>query len=540
MLRASSRRSLVVVWSAVGLILLIVCVNLSNLQLSRSASRGKEFATRRALGAGRGRLLGQLLTESLILSLAGSALGLALAFAIVYAIAHQGSITLPLLATLHIDNVALGWTFVLALFAGILFGLAPALKISGVNLQEAIKEGAAGVASAGSHQRFLSVLVISEIALACVLLTGAGLLLHSFLRLLDVNLGFEPTHAAAMQIDLPPAGDNNQLIQRANTLKAEIDRVRPCQVCREPLLPTCCRSIETGSGVSNRWDDRMRKMRTRGALVYLVTPGYFQAMGMHLQSGRDFSWSDTPDKDHVLVINAAAARREWPGEDAVGKLAYATGKNPDRVIGVVDDVRESSLEQNSSPEIYVPITQNSDVEGATLVVRSGVLPASLSGSVLSTLRTLNPAQPASEFHPLQGLVDRAVSPRRFFVLLVTIFAAFGMALAALGIYGVISYSVTQRTREIGVRMALGANAGDVQRMVLGRTMKLAAVGIVAGSVVSFVVAKAIGSLLYATQPNDPPAFAAMVLLVGCVALIAGFIPAWRASRVNPTVALRAN
>ena len=221
------RRSLVVLWSAVGLILLIVCVNLSNLQLSRAATRSKEFAMRCSLGAGRGRLIRQLLTESLILSLAGSALGLAFAFAIVYYLAHQSAITLPLLATIHVDAASLAWTLLIAISVGILFGLAPALKVTGANLQKAIKDNGAGIGAGRSHERFRSTLVISEVALACVLLVGAGLLLRSFLRVLDVDLGFEPTHAAAMQIDLPPVTNNNkdQLIQRAIILHAAIDRV---------------------------------------------------------------------------------------------------------------------------------------------------------------------------------------------------------------------------------------------------------------------------------------------------------------------------
>jgi len=210
-----------------------------------------------------------------------------------------------------------------------------------------------------------------------------------------------------------------------------------------------------------------------GALVYLVTPGYLKAMGMRLIAGRDFSWQDTPDNQPVLIINQAAARREWPGEDPIGKLACATGKTPDRVIGVIADVRESALERNSSPQIYVPMTQVADVEGATLVVRSRMNPDALAKSVLVTLRSLNPSQPANPFRPLQSLVDHSVLPRRFFALLVSIFATLGALLAALGIYGVISYSVTQKTQEIGVRMALGASSARVQREVLGRTLRLA-------------------------------------------------------------------
>jgi len=538
------QRSLVVLWSAVGLILLIVCVNLSNLQLSRAATRGKEFAMRRALGAGRGRLIRQLLTESLILAISGSLVGLAIAFAIVYYLSHQSAISLPLLATIHVDTASLAWTLLIAFAVGILFGLFPALKMSGANLQEAIKDNASGMASGRSHERFRSTLVISEVALACILLVGAGLLLRSFLRVLDLDLGFNPTHAASMQTDLPPVGNpdtnNAQLIQRSNFLKTEIDKVSSLPgveyVGIADMLPLD-RNRQWGLQSLGRYH---AKDADGGALVYLVTPGYLQAMGMRLVAGRDFTWHDTPDTEPVLIINQAAARREWPGEDPIGKLAYATGKKPDRIIGVIADVRESTLEQKSGPEIYVPMTQNSDVEGATLIIRSRMDPDALSASVLATLRTLNPSQPATEFRPLQSLVDHSVSARRFAVLLVTIFAGLGVLLAALGIYGVISYSVTQKTQEIGVRMALGASMGRVQRDVLSQTLRLAVIGLALGTAASLGAARLIASLLFATSPWDPMAYAGMVLLLVTIALLAGYLPARRASRISPMMALRQN
>jgi predicted permease len=263
-------------------------------------------------------------------------------------------------------------------------------------------------------------------------------------------------------------------------------------------------------------------------------------MGMRLRSGRDFSWNDTPGNEPVIIINEAGARREWPGEDPIGKLANGSGKKPARVVGVIADVRESTLEQKSSPEIYVPMTQNADVEGTSLIVRSRMDPEALAGSVLLTLRGLNPSQPASEFRPLQALVDHSVSPRRFFALLVTIFAALGALLAALGIYGVISYSVTQRTQEIGVRMALGATSGRVQRAVLAQTLRLALIGLAAGTLASLGAAHLIASLLFATSPWDPAAYAAMAAFLLSIALISGYFPARRASRIQPMTALRSN
>ncbi len=529
------RRSLVVLWFAVGVILLIVCVNLSNLQLSRAATRSKELAMRRALGAGRGRLIRQLLTESLVLSIAGAALGLCFAFAIVFYIAHQGSMTLPLLTSIRVDGASLGWTLLIALTAGVLFGVAPALKMSGGNLQNALKDNASGMAAGRSHERFRATLVVSEIALACVLLVGAGLLLRSFLRVLDVDLGFEPAHAASMQVDYD---DGGKFAARAPILQEILRRVSALPGIESAgiadMLPLD-RNRSWGLIAVGQVDS---KDRDSTALVYLVTPGYIPTLGMRLRAGRDFAWNDTPDSPHVVIINEAAAHREWPGQDPVGKMANGIEKNPVRVIGVVADVHESSLEEASSPEVYVPMTQNPDAEGATLVVRTRVAPESLASSVLTTLRSLNPSQPASEFRPLQSLVDHAVSPRRFFVLLVTVFAGLGVLLAALGIYGVISYSVAQKTQEIGVRMALGATAGRVMRDVLANTLRLILTGVALGTAASLAVSRLIASLLFSTSPWDAQTFLVMVFGLVTVAMISGYFPARRAARVSPMSALR--
>jgi predicted permease len=495
---------------------------------------------RRALGASHGRLIRQLFTESIILSFFGSVVGLAVAFAITYYLSHQTSIALPLLTTIHLDTASLSWTLVSAIAVGILFGLAPALRISGTNIQMVIKDNAAGMAAGGSHERFRSTLVISEVALACLLLVGAGLLLRSFLRVLNVDLGFNPSRAAAMQTDLPAASNKDQLIQRANVLKSEIDRVSALpgveSVGIADMLPLD-RNRQWGLQSVGRYH---AKDADTGALVYLITPGYLQAMGMRLRSGRDFSWQDTPDTEPVIMVNEAGARREWPGEDPIGKLADGAGSKPARVIGVIADVRESTLEENSSPEIYVPMTQNSDVEGATLIVRSHLDTNSLASSVLATLRSIDPSQPATDFRPLQPLVDHSVSPRRFLVLLVTIFATLGAFLAALGIYGVISYSVTQKTQEIGVRMALGASRGRVRRDVLLQTLRLAITGLIVGTIASFGAVRLMASLLFATSPWDPLAYSAVAASIIAIALLSGYLPARRASRIQPMTALRSN
>ena len=526
------RRSLIVLWSAVGLILLIVCVNLANLLLARAGARSKEFAMRRALGAGRARLIRQLLTESLLLTSAGALLGLALAFAITSYLAHQGSLALPLLSSLTIDGRALAWTMLISLVAAVFFGLAPNLKISAGNLQEALKDSGAGMTQGKKHERMRGILVISEVALACVLLVGAGLLLRSFLRVLDVDLGFQPSRAAAITVDYD---DEDKPAKRSAILQEILGRVKAIPgIETAGIADNLPLDRNRGWGLSAKGKD-YRKGELPGAFVYMVTPGYLGAMGMQLRAGRDFTWADSPDSEPVIIVNKTAADYLWPGEDPIGRIALVNDKDT-RVVGVISDVRESSLESRPGWQMYLPSTQQGP-EGAELVVRTKLPPDVLASSVMSVLRSINPGQPATEFRTIQQLVDRAVSPRRFFVLLVGLFAALGLILASLGIYGVISYSVSRQTQEIGIRMALGATANRVQLAVINKTLRLALAGIALGTFASFIVAKAIASLLFATNPNDPPTFAATVLLL---TLIAGYIPARRASHVDPITALRVN
>jgi predicted permease len=530
------RRSLIVLWCAVGLILLIVCVNLSNLLLARAAARGKEFAMRTALGAGRGRLIRQLLVESLVLSSLGVVLGLMFAYAATSYLAHQGSIALPLLSSVGVDPSGLLWTLFIGVVATVLFGLVPASRISAGNLQEAIKDAGPAASQGKKHERLRAILVISEVALSCVLLVGAGLLLRSFLRVLDVDLGFNPSHAAALKIDYNDGGN------RINT--GPVLRNLLARIVAIPGIESAGISDMLPLDRNRSWDLEEKgkvypKERNSDAFVYIVTPGYLDAMGMRLREGRDFTWQDTYDSEHVIIINQAAARREWPGEDPIGRLAEGIGEKDTRVIGVISDVRESSVEEASSPEVYVPITQ-SYPEGAELVVRTKLPPEVLAFSVMSTLRSINPGQPATEFRPIQQLVDHAVSPRRFFVVLVAAFAILGLLLASLGIYGVISYSVTRQTQEIGIRMALGATPTRVQIGVIVKTLRLTLIGMAVGIVASFAVARTIASLLFGTEPTDPATFTGMVLLLSTVAFVAGYIPARRASRINPMTALRNN
>jgi len=534
------RRSLIALWLAVGTILLIAGVNLSNLLLARSAARAKEFATRGALGASRGRIIRQLLMESLLLSGAGAVLGLGLAFAVIRWLAHQGSLALPLLNSLRIDSQAVGWTVLVALLTAMIFGLLPGLRMASGNLQELLKDSGAGAGLGRKHERIRAALVISEIALACVLLVSAGLLLRSFAKVLEVDLGFEPDHASSMNVEYDESAptDEARLLKRTAIFQEVLARVSAI-----PGVQAAGISDYLPLGPNRSWDTPVPKGKVfvpgelAEPLVYVVTPGFIRAMGIGLQ-GRDFTWADGPKSERVIIINASMARRFWPGEDPVGKILMR-GDEQDRVVGVVDDVHEESLESSLGAQVYYPCTQQGPSR-AQLVVRSSLPPSVLAPTLLRALRELNPNQSASEFRPVQTIVDRAVSPRRFFMLLVAAFAGLGLLLATLGIYGVISYSVTRQRPEIGVRMALGATAGRVQRQVLGNTLRLALAGIVIGTLIAFIVARAIASLLFATSPWDFPSYLGMALALLVVAVVSGYIPARRASSINPMEALRNN
>jgi len=534
------RRSLIALWLAVGTILLIAGVNLSNLLLARSAARAKEFATRGALGASRGRIIRQLLMESLLLSGAGAVLGLGLAFAVIRWLAHQGSLALPLLNSLRIDSQAVGWTVLVALLTAMIFGLLPGLRMASGNLQELLKDSGAGAGLGRKHERIRAALVISEIALACVLLVSAGLLLRSFAKVLEVDLGFEPDHASSMNVEYDESAptDEARLLKRTAIFQEVLARVSAI-----PGVQAAGISDYLPLGPNRSWDTPVPKGKVfvpgelAEPLVYVVTPGFIRAMGIGLQ-GRDFTWADGPKSERVIIINASMARRFWPGEDPVGKILMR-GDEQDRVVGVVDDVHEESLESSLGAQVYYPCTQQGPSR-AQLVVRSSLPPSVLAPTLLRALRELNPNQSASEFRPVQTIVDRAVSPRRFFMLLVAAFAGLGLLLATLGIYGVISYSVTRQRPEIGVRMALGATAGRVQRQVLGNTLRLALAGIVIGTLIAFIVARAIASLLFATSPWDFPSYLGMALALLVVAVVSGYVPARRASSINPMEALRNN
>jgi predicted permease len=528
------RRSLYVLWAAVATILLIVCVNLSNLLLSRAATRSKEFSLRVALGASRGRLIRQLLTESFLLSTAGAICGVTLAAGVLTWLAHQGSIALPLISEVHVDTPTLLWTLLLGFVTTVAFGIAPSMRITGGDLQSGLKDSSAASSEGRRHEGLRNTLVVSEVALACVLIVSAGLLLRSFLHVLDIDLGFQPTHAASISVERPNLPRGEQKGPYYRNLLREVSAVPGIQSAGITDSLPLARNRSWGSpGIRGVHYSKGEQMPT---FVYIVTPGYLPTMGMRLH-GRDFSWEDTASTEPVLVLNERAARFLFPKGDAIDHTVFYQNKDM-RIVGVVPDVRETDVEASSAWQVYLPVTQGWGEMGADLVVRSTVPADTLAPTLMTTLRRLNPAQPAVELRPMQVFVDHSTSPRRFFAVLVALFAGTGLLLACLGIYGVISYSVTRQTQEIGIRMALGASQRSVLMSVIRRTLRLAAIGIGVGTVASFLVAKGISTMLYGTQPTDPTTFAGMLILLLSVALVAGYLPARRASRISPMTALR--
>jgi len=487
------------------------------------------------LGAKRRRLVRQSLTESLVLAAAGAVGGLGLAYLVTSYLAHQGSLALPLLSTVRVDGTVLGWTLLIAVGAAVLFGPAPGLRMSGSNLQELLKESGHGLSEGRKHDRIRSTLVVTEIALASVLLVGAGLLLRSFLRVMDVDLGFEPLRAATISVDY---GDDRNSAKRTAIWQEFVRRTSVIPgVEATGISDNLPMSRNRSWGIAAKGEQKRKALDFVPVFVYIVSPGYLKAMGMRLMEGRDIRWDDLYNNRSVVIINETVARKLWPGRDPIGRTAVAGGMDA-QVIGVIADVRESSAEENAGAQMYLPCTKQFGPEGANLVVRSKLPPTVLAMPVMRTLRQVNPAQPATEFKRVQGLVDRSASPRRFFVLLVGTFACLGILLASLGIYGVISYSVTRQTQEIGIRMALGATEARVQLGVIWKTLRLALIGITVGIFASLAVARLIASLLFRTAPADPFAFVGMVILLGAVALLAGYLPARRASKIHPMVALR--
>jgi predicted permease len=531
-----TRPALAVLGWAVGIVMLIVCANLSNLLLARTATRQKEMAIRAAVGATRRRLVRQMLTESVVLSGGGAALGLVVAIAGTRSLAHLDAVSIPLLQSVRLDANALAFTLVMAVLAGVAFGLAPALQIPAAAVHDALKEASRGATEGKRRNWIRSALVVCEIAFACTLLVGAGLLIRSFLNVLDVSLGFQPERTAALRVD-PDRSKSTQDEQNAY-FDDVLRRVREVHGIEAAALTDALPLGRNRSwGVAAKGHIYARG-QSPDAFVRIVSDAFMKAMGIPVRAGRELSERDTPSSEAVIVINETMARRVWPGEDAIGKILRVDRDR--RVVGVVSDVRHLALEQGAGLEMYLPIRQIRDYTSVDLVVRTTLPPAALASSVRTALEPIDPNLPANEFRTLQQLVDKAVSPRRFVVVLLGGFACFALILAALGIYAVISYSVSQRTQEIGIRMALGASAGDLQLRIILQTLGLAATGMVLGTAASWALAQLLSGLLFGVTSTDPVTFLGMVIILTTVAVTGGYLPARRASRIDPMAALRAS
>jgi putative ABC transport system permease protein len=533
------RPALLVLVGAVVLVMLIVCANLSNLLLARMAAREREIALRLALGADRRRLVRQLLTESVVLSAGGAVIGLLLAVIGTRALANSQAVRLPLLDQVRVDGAALGFTVAAAVLIGILFGLAPALRASGIALNETLKD-ATRSASGGMRNNWIrGVLVVAEVALACALFVGAGLLTRSFLRVLDQDLGFQPESSVAIRID--PSTRFDTPVQRMAYLDAALQRVRTAPGIQAAgltdVLPMGFNRLWTVNGPGI---EAARGERAPAAFVRVVSEGYLGAMGVALRRGRDFAASDDARSRPVVIVNESFARRLWPGRDPIGQQIDPGGMGFMReVIGVVNGLRYQSLEQASGDDMYIPIRQTADFDAVHVIARGPLPSASLVSAVRAALRPMDARLPLTEVRTLQEIVDESVSPRRLIVVLLGGFAAFALVLASLGIYAVISYGVVQRRREIGIRMALGATPGRVQLGVLTGTLRLTAVGLTVGLAASWGLARVIRSLLFGVSFSDPATFAAALAALTVVAALAAYLPARRAAHLKPVDALRA-
>jgi predicted permease len=502
----------------------------------------KEMALRAALGAGRGRLVQQLLTESLLLSGGGAVLGLLLAVGGTHLLAHTDALSLPLLDHVRVDWTVFGFAAVIALLTGLLFGLAPALRAAVPAVDQPLKTVSRGSSAGRRHGRIRAALVVSEVGLACVLLVGAGLLTRSFLHVLDVDLGFRPEGAVAVRID-PSFLFSSQPLRTAYYDKA-LRHARAAPGIRAagltdalPLGWTRQWSV-TAPGQNDPPDGG------RQVFVRIVSEGYLRSMGVPLRAGRDFTAGDNASSRPVVIINETFAQTLWPDEGPLGRMLSAgtdaAGRREEReVIGVVAGTRHQTLEKEPGSELYIPLRQTGDYDAVHIVVRGALTPEGLTSAVRSALRPVNPTLPMTEVRVIQDLVDRSVSPRRLIVLLLMGFAGFALVLAALGIFGVISYGVTQRKREIGIRIALGASTGALQRRILWQTMKLAAAGTALGLLAAYAVARVIQSQLFGVTFADPVIFSAAMIVLTTAAVLAGYLPARRASHVNPVEALRA-
>jgi predicted permease len=534
------RQPLLILLGAVGLVLLIACANVANLLLVRASARQKEMAVRVALGASRVRIIRQLLTESVLLAALGAGLGILLAFWGTSFIASQLPDGIPRLQEAQVDAPVLVFTLAVSLLTGLLFGLAPALQASRPNLTQGLKEGERG--SSGRRQRLRNVLVVGEVALTLTLLVGAGLLIQSFRRVLEVDLGFKPQNLLTMQVSV-----NNPDGQQVANFFAQLQE----NVRNLPGVTSVAVSNGLPFGNANHpaflIEGRPVTEKKANGQRYTVSPDYFQTMGIALIRGRLFTAEDNRNSQQVIVIDEVLAQEYFPNEDPLGKRLKHGPDTPSlEIVGVVRHVEPYSLDrQGAGPaQFYTNFNQISlqglpgSVRRINLLTRTKVEPLSLASAVRGQIAALNKDQAVFNVSTMEQIVAQSVASRRFSMLLLTVFAVIALALASIGIYGMMSYAVAQRTREIGVRMALGAQSSNVLRLVIGQGMKLALVGVAFGLLSSLGLTQLMKNLLFGVSATDPLTFALIALLLTLVTLIACWIPARRATKVDPLVALR--
>jgi len=534
------RQPLLILLGAVGLVLLIACANVANLLLVRSSVRQKEMAVRVALGASRATLVRQLLTESVLLAALGAALGMLLAFWGMRLVASQLPDGIPRLQEAQVDPPTLIFTLAISLLTSLLFGLAPALQASRPTLTEGLKEGDRG--SSGRRQRLRSALVVGEVALTLTLLVGAGLLIQSFRRVLQVDPGFKAQNLLTMQVSV----NNSDGQQVANFFEQLQQNVR-----RLPGVKSVAVSNGIPFGSTNfppfLIEGRPETENKPSGLRYHVSPAYFQTMGIGLIKGRLFTTEDTPTTPSVAIIDEVLARRFFPNENPLGQRLKASADAPGiEIVGIVRHAEPNSLDAQGPPpaQFYFSFNQipaerlPGYVRRINLLTRTEVEPSSLASAVRGQVAALNKDQAVFNVRTMEQTVAQSVAARRFSMLLLTVFAIVALALASLGIYGLMSYTVAQRTREIGVRMALGAQVSDVLKLVVGQGMKLALVGVVLGLVASVALTQLMKTLLFGVSATDPLTFIMIALLLTVVSLLACWLPAQRATKVDPMEALR--
>ncbi len=540
------RRSLVVLFSAVGFVLLIACANVANLLLSRAVARQQEIAVRSALGASRWRIIRQLLTESLLLGLCGGALGVILCVWSVKWIQILGTKSIPRLTDIGIDGRVLLFTLLLSIFSGILFGLAPALRVSRLDLNTTLKDASRGSAGAsslwGRGNNTRRALVISELALSVVLLIGAGLLIRSFARLQNVAPGFNPKNVLTFELALTGRrySDRDIVLNTYRQLWSRLREIPGVISCGGTNAPPLNQSFAwTPITVEGRIPLPGEKFLNADARV--IGGDYFSAMQIPLMRGRFFHEDDADRKNPVTIVDEYMAEQLWPNQDPIGKRIHMVESQEDRwntVVGVVGRVKHESLDSDSRIAFYLPQMQYATPE-LTVVLRSQSDPTALSPMVKSALRSIDPDLPMYSVRTMSERVEESLARRKFSMLLLGLFAGLALALATIGIYSVMAYLVSQGTREIGIRMALGATQREILKLVVLQGMTLAVTGGVIGLAAAFVLARLMSSLLFGVQASDPLTFGAISLLLTIVALLATYIPANRAARVDPMLCLRA-